>query len=47
MSQHIEAALLEVIDQSDEAHAAARVGNHKEDLRSPELDVVFPDIQHQ
>lgn len=47
MSQHVEAALLDVIDKGDEAHAAARVGNHEEDLRSPELDVVLPDVQHQ
>lgn len=47
MPQHIEAALLDVIDEGDEAHAAARVGNHQEDLRSPELHVVLPHVQHQ
>lgn len=47
MTQHVEAALLDVVDEGDEAHTAARVGNHQQDLRPPELDVVLPHIQHQ
>ncbi len=47
VSQHVEAALLDVVDEGDEAHTAARVGNHQQDLRPPELDVVLPHIQHQ
>lgn len=46
MSQHVEAALLDVIDEGDEAHTASRVGNHQQDLRPPELDVVLPHVQH-
>ncbi len=44
VSQHVESAFLDVVDELDEAHAAARVGNHQQDLRPPELDVVFPHI---
>lgn len=47
MTQHIEATLLNVIDEGDEAHAAPGVGNHEQDLRSPELDVVLSHVQHQ
>lgn len=46
MSQHVQAALLDVVDEGDEAHATARVGNHEQDLRSPEFDVVLPHVQH-
>lgn len=47
MSQHVEAALLDVVDEPDEADAAARVGHHQQDLRPPELNVVLPHVQHQ
>ena len=47
MSEHVEATFLYVIDEGDEAHAAAGVGNHQKDLGSPELDVVLPHVQHQ
>lgn len=47
MSQHVKAALLDVIDEGNEAHAAARVGNHQKYLRPPELDMVLSHIQHQ
>lgn len=47
MSQHVESALLDVVDESDEAHAAAGVRNHQKDLRPPELHMVLPHIQHQ
>lgn len=46
MSQHVQAALLDVVDEGDEAHTTARVGNHEQDLRSPEFDVVLPHVQH-
>lgn len=47
MAQHVEAALLDVVDEGDEADAAARVGDHQQNLRPPELDVVLPHVQHQ
>lgn len=47
MSENVEATFLDVIDEGDEAHAAARVGNHQEDLGPPKLDVVLPHVQHQ
>lgn len=47
MSQDVEAALLDVVDEGDEAHAAARVGHHQQDLGPPELDVVLPHVQHE
>lgn len=47
VSQDIKAALFNVVDKGDEANSAARIGNHQEDLRPPELDVVLPDIEHQ
>lgn len=47
VSQDVEAALLDVVDEGDEAHAAAGVGHHQQDLGPPELDVVLPHVQHQ
>lgn len=47
VTQHIEATLLDVVDEGDEAHAATGVGHHEQDLRSPELDVVLSHVQHQ
>lgn len=47
MAEHVEAALLDVVDEGDEADAAARVGDHQQNLRPPELDVVLPHVQHQ
>lgn len=47
VSQYVEAALLDVVDEGDEAHTAARVGHHQQDLRPPKLDMVFSHIQHQ
>lgn len=47
MSEHVEAALLDIVDEGDEADAAAGVGHHQEDLRPPELHVVLPHVQHQ
>lgn len=47
VSQDVEAALLDVVDEGDEAHAAARVGHHQQDLGPPELHVVLPHVQHQ
>lgn len=47
VSEHVEAALLDVVDEGDEAHAAARIGDHQQDLRPPELHVVLSHIQHQ
>lgn len=47
VSQHVEAALLHVVDEGDETDAAAWVGHHQKDLGPPELHVVFPHVQHQ
>lgn len=47
MPQHVKPTLFYVIDEGDEAHGAARVGNHQKDLGPPELDVVLPDVEHQ
>lgn len=47
VAQDVEAALLEVIDKVDEAGAAPWVLHHQQHLWAPELDVVFPHIQHQ
>lgn len=44
MSKHVKATLLDVVDEGDKAHAAARVGNHQQDLRPPELDMVLPHV---
>jgi len=47
VSQHVEAALLDVVDELDESGAASGVRDHQEDLRPPELHVVLPHVQHQ
>lgn len=47
MSQHVEAALLNIVDEGDEADAAAGVGHHQKDLGPPELHVVLPNVEHQ
>lgn len=47
MAQDIEAALLEVVDEVNEAGTAPRVLHHQQHLWAPELDVVLPHIQHQ
>lgn len=47
VSEHVEAALLNVVDEGDEADGAARIGDHQQDLRPPELHVVLSHVQHQ
>lgn len=47
VSEHVEAALLDVVDEGDEADAAARIRDHQQDLRPPELHVVLSHVQHQ
>lgn len=47
VAQDVEAALLEVVDEVDEAGAAAWVLHHQQHLWAPELDVVLPHVQHQ
>lgn len=46
MSQHVEATLLDVVNEGDEAHTAARVRHHQQNLWSPELHMVLTHIQH-
>lgn len=45
--QHIEAALLDVVDEGDQSHTAPGVGHHQQHLRPPELHVIFTNVQHQ
>lgn len=47
VSEHVEAALLDIVDEGDEADAAARIRHHQQDLRPPELHVVLSHVQHQ
>ena len=47
VSQHVQSALLDVVDEADEAGAAAGVRHHQQHLGPPELDVVLPHVQHQ
>lgn len=47
MSQYIEATLLQVINESHEACATARICHHQQHLEPPELDMILTHIQHQ
>lgn len=45
--QHVQAALFDIVDEGDEAYTASRVGDHQQNLRPPELDMILPHIQHE
>lgn len=47
MSQYQQATLLQVVNESHEIGAAARVRHHQQQLRPPELHMVLTHIQHQ
>lgn len=47
MAKYIEPTLFHIIDESNEARAAPRIGHHQKHLWSPELHMVLSHIQHQ
>jgi hypothetical protein len=47
IAEHEQAALLHVVAELDEGQTAARIGDQEENLRPPELDVVFARVQEE
>lgn len=47
MSEDVKAALLDIVNEGDEADVSARVGHHQQHLRPPELHVILTYVQHQ